>query len=136
VPKEKKSSYAVVQERVLHLMPLISRMPYMSILRYVAENTDWGVSTRQIDNYIAKAKEAMKEQYTEVKKGIREQSLNNLANLYNDSYAVGDFKNCLAIQKEVNNLFGLNEKEEIKIENYVTFGEQSAADFIKDKQDK
>jgi len=113
---KKKSSFAVVQERVLELMPLISRMDYQEILRYVAINTNWNINTRQIDNYIAKAKEAMKDHYKDVKDGIREQSLNNLKNLYNDSHSVGDFKNCLAIQKEIDDLFGIRIKESTNIE--------------------
>ena len=104
---KRKSSAAIVQERVLFILPLISTRNRRSILQYVRKNTKWDVSVKQIDNYIAKANILMKEQREDIKENIQEAALNNLMNLYQEAHEEKDFKTCLAIQKEINDLFGL-----------------------------
>ena len=77
-----------------------------SIIRY-ASIKQWGVSDRTIDGYI---KEAMEELTTalsvdrEKKAAIAQ---NRLEDLYNRSYTINDFKTCLAVLKESNELNGL-----------------------------
>ena len=115
MPKNKKSSHTVVRERVLFLMPMISMLSNNEIFRYVSENTDWKVSERQIENYIAKAKEALKDDFEDRKKAARELSFNNYKNLYNKSFMMEDYRTCLSIQTRIDTIFGLDQiKEETK----------------------
>lgn len=77
-----------------------------SILKY-AKLKEWNVSDRTVDGYI---KEAMEELTTTLgidreKKAALAQ--NRLDDLYNRSYSINDFKTCLAVLKESNELNGL-----------------------------
>lgn len=77
-----------------------------SIIRY-AKIKEWNVSERTIDGYI---KEAMEELTTTLnidreKKAALAQ--HRLDDLYNRSYTINDFKTCLAVLKESNELNGL-----------------------------
>jgi len=116
MPKNKKSSHAVVRERVLFLMPMISMLSNNEMFRYVSENTDWKVSERQIENYIAKAREALRADFEDRKKAARELSFNNYKNLYNKSFMMEDYRTCLSIQTRIDTIFGLDKVEEKKTE--------------------
>lgn len=77
-----------------------------SILKY-AKIKGWGVGDRTVDGYI---KEAMDELTTTLgidreKKAALAQ--NRLDDLYNRSYSINDYKTCLAVLKESNELNGL-----------------------------
>lgn len=77
-----------------------------TIIRY-AKLKEWNVGERTVDGYI---KEAMAELTSTLsidreKKAALAQ--NRLDDLYNRSYSINDFKTCLAVLKESNELNGL-----------------------------
>lgn len=76
------------------------------ILQY-ATNKEWNVRTRQIDNYIKQAndhfvKESQSHREAELGKARR-----RLEDLYQKTMKVQDYQRALAVQREINALFGL-----------------------------
>ncbi len=106
--KEKKSTDMVVKYRVLELVPLVTTMSRQQILQYVAnEHKDWDLKDRQVDNYIAKAKKIVKEQFKKHKEIAAASSLTNYQDLYRKSYSKEDYRTCNSIQENIDSLFGL-----------------------------
>lgn len=86
------------------------------IIRFITEKTDWNVQERQIENYIARAKEELKDMMSdelEYQKGL---ALSRYSDLYAKSLKIQDYANCRQIQKEINIMLGLNEPEKKQIE--------------------
>lgn len=119
--KKRKSTYAIVQERVDTLIPLVSMLNRREIIGYVRNKTDWDVGVKQIENYMRKANEALKENLAEHRKTACEKSLNNRANLYKKSFQDGDWKTCDSIQDKIDKLCGVDKIEEKQVVN-ITFG--------------
>ena len=102
-----KSTNAVFLKRVMEILPLISKEPKEEILRYASQDTDWKVTVRQVETYIARATEIMRVQSKTFQLTAVESAINNLVDLYRKSYEAQDYKLCLLIQKEMNELFGI-----------------------------
>ena len=86
------------------------------IIQYAA-NKEWNVSSRQIDNYIKQANdhfttEAQSHREAELGKARR-----RLEDLYQKTMKVQDYQRALAVQREINALFGLYapEKQELAV---------------------
>ena len=107
MPKENKSTNIEVEKRVNALVPLISILNRHELSEYVQNETDWGIAENQIYEYVKKAKEIIKEQFKESNKDAVENSYNNLVNLYKQAFQEKDFRTCLAIQKEINEVYGI-----------------------------
>ena len=78
-----------------------------NILQYIANNTDWGVSDRTIDNYIYEAREIINKMSiisSEYEVGL---GLVRLEELYKRALAITDYKIALAVQKERHRFLGL-----------------------------
>lgn len=90
-----------------------------TIMRY-AKLKGWDVKPRTVDSYI---REAQKE-LTEVNRIDREKAkavaMKKLDDLYYKSYLINDFKTCLAVQKESNELNGLHKET---VEHTVTLSD-------------
>jgi len=106
----KKSVAAEVAKRcetVLSLM--VMGLTRKEICQYASEKADppWGVSDRQVDRYIAEAKESIKKASAikaEHELGI---AILRLEDLYKRSIAIQDYKAALAVQKERHELLSL-----------------------------
>ena len=86
---------------------LLSGMRRREILQYVAEKTDWGLETSAIDKYMREATQEIKEVTAEEIETARGMAYKRLDTLYYKSLLINDFKTALAVQKEMNELFGL-----------------------------
>lgn len=71
-----KSTDGVLRERINFIIPLVCKANRRGIFRIVKEQTNWNVSERQIDNYITKAKELLKEKWEEDRSNIIETTQN------------------------------------------------------------
>ena len=86
---------------------LLSGMRRREVLQYVTEKTDWGLQTSAIDKYIAEATKEIKEVTAEEIETARGMAYKRLDMLYFKSLLINDYKTALAVQKEMNELFGL-----------------------------
>ena len=86
---------------------LLSGMRRREILQYVAEKTDWGLETSAIDKYMREATQEIKEVTAEEIETARGMAYKRLDTLYYKSLLINDYKTALAVQKEMNELFGL-----------------------------
>jgi hypothetical protein len=99
------------------------------VLQYVTEKTDWGIETSAIDKYIAEATKEIKEVTAEEIETARGMAYKRLDTLYYKSLLINDYKTALAVQKEMNELFGL---KIIKQEISGNMGVQFVDDVPKD----
>lgn len=108
MPKETKADAAHVEMRVNKIFDLLLLgLSRAEMLQYVAEQTDWGIEERQVDNYIKAATTRLKKlskfhRQTELGRGIA-----RLHSLYMALMKVQDYKGALTVQKELNELLGL-----------------------------
>jgi hypothetical protein len=86
---------------------LLSGMRRREVLQYVTEKTNWGLETSAIDKYIAEATREIKEVTAEEIETARGMAYKRLDMLYFKSLLINDYKTALAVQKEMNELFGL-----------------------------
>jgi len=79
------------------------------ILQYVTKLTTWGISTRTIDSYIAKAtKQIRSAAHFDREKEIG-QAITRLELLHQRNMSITDYKAAAAVQKQRSELLGLNE---------------------------
>jgi len=103
-----KSNMVEMRARVATVYRLLlSGLRRREIIQYVDEKTDWGVQPRTVDNYIRKATAEIKEVTDEELKTARGMAHKRLDTLYYKSLLINDYKTALAVQKEINELFGL-----------------------------
>lgn len=119
MPKEDKASEFELEKRIdIVCEMLIKGLSNSQMFRYVSEKTNWGVSTRQVENYIATAKGKIKNSDND--KGFEiQRAKRRLEKLYQKNESIEDFKECRAIIDTSAKLFGWNEPE--KSETEMTF---------------
>jgi len=103
-----KGSNADIYERVTVVLELIvngARRP--EILRYAREDSDWGVSWRQVDNYIKRANDRLLEIAHHTQEQEFRLAYERLTAIYGRAFKDEDWKSALAAQKEIHKLFGL-----------------------------
>jgi len=115
--KSKKSTKGIMQARVNIIIPLVSFLTRHEIVGYIRKNQEWDVSDKQVDNYIAKAKKALKKNWDIARDEAVERSYNNSNNLFKKSFQDGDWKTCLSIQDKIDKLAGLHDKTIIESSN-------------------
>jgi len=104
----KKSDDIEYNKRIDKILTLIiGGLSNNEIKDFAREQTDWGISDRQVQNYIEKAenyiiKESKINRDGEIGKAIR-----RLNNLYKKAERIADYKVCLNVQKELNTLLNL-----------------------------
>lgn len=82
------------------------------IVRYGSET--WKISSRQIDDYLKRVYEDIKETYGEdYKKDILSKQLAQLDDLYVKNYTIEDFRECRNLIESKNKLLGLNAPDKI-----------------------
>ena len=105
-----RSSDTVTEQRIVSVVEFLLRgMNRREILQFVAQNEEykWDVTASQIDNYIREAKKIIAESGVFNKDEEAGKAIERLNNLYRKAYSKGDFRACLAIQKELSELVGL-----------------------------
>ena len=115
MPKEEKSTSFEKEQRIdIVCEMLIKGLSNSQMFRYVSEKTNWGISTRQVENYIAEAKEKIRNSDND--KGFEiQRAKRRLEKLYQKNESIEDFKECRAIIDTTAKLFGWNEPEESKV---------------------
>ena len=105
-----KATDQIIEQRVIEILPLVTIMNRREILQYCAKKYNWEINSRQMDNYIARAREILREETQLYKANAIESALNNLLVLYKKAFKKEDHRTCLAIQAEINKMFGLTQK--------------------------
>ena len=102
---------------------LIKGLTTSQMFRYVSSNTDWGISARQLDNYISEAKQKIKNSDND--KGFEiQRAKRRLEKLYTKNEDIEDFKECRAIIDTSAKLFGWNEPEKTESEITLKWNEE------------
>lgn len=86
---------------------LIAGVQRHDIRRYVAEKVKWEVPERTLDRYLSRATELIRASAAFDRNTELGRAISRLHDLYSRSYRVQDFKTCLTIQRELNELLGL-----------------------------
>lgn len=121
MPKEEKCTQGEKLKRINIVYDcLVKGITGRDMFRYVTEKYEWTVSERQVQNYTREAskllaKTAKKHQVLEFGK-----SISRLSMLFEKSLKIQDYKSCLAIQKELNTLYGLYEPKKLELKQDVT----------------
>ena len=108
--KEERASEHEKNDRVFSIAKAIlsgySKRAYL--LRYVSEKYNWNVSERQIDNYIAEAREIIKNKYTEEELEIEKDiALSRLESLFTMNMKIQDYRECRNVTIDRMKLLGV-----------------------------
>lgn len=105
----KKATVAQTTVRLNKIFDLLlSGYTRGQILQYVSDpKQDWGLSERQVDNYIKGANELIANAAHDYQANAFETALARLTNLYQACVRVQDFGQALQVQKEINKLLSL-----------------------------
>lgn len=114
-----KSTESEVESRVLEVLEAILEGGNTHEI-VVHFSSKWQITERQVYTYIQKANDKFKEYAKTEAKAEIGKGLSRLNKLFNKSLQIMDFKTCLAVQKEINSMLGLNEPEKI---DHTTKGE-------------
>lgn len=112
-----KSTEVEYQARIETVASLLSKFySRREILQYASKKTDWNVTGRQVDSYIADAKVWLKEQVNEDE--IKAKIVNEFGYLYKKNLSANDFRECRSLLESFAKLYGINapEKSEVKLE--------------------
>lgn len=107
--KTSKADLALRIDKITELMAI--GFDRSRILQFVSEKTDWNVSVRTVDNYIAQATERITEQADinlEYETGL---ALNRFDDLYRRNMGIQDYKAALNVQRERAKLLALYRPE-------------------------
>lgn len=137
-PKTTRSGKASKSEMIsrinLVLKLLLLGYKHNKILWYFKEKNDppLELSNMTITTYIRRATAEIEKKADFYKKRELGKALARLETLYEKSYIINDFKNCLAVQKEINDLLGLAEPQKMEIRKDVFTHEfaEKTADFF------
>lgn len=114
-----KSTKSKVRERVAEIVPmLIEARRRVEIVRYGSEK--WGVSERQVENYIHKANVYLKERAERDMELSYSKAVHRYEMLYAESLKKKDLKTCVMINEKLSHLQGLN-KTQVEHSGSVTF---------------
>ena len=109
MPRGDRNPDAVIEERVLYILPYVSFLSRSDLWQFVSEEKDWNIDIRTLDRYIARAREILRENYDAFKQNASQNVLNNLIEIYKQAFLQHDFKLSSQIQKQIADLFGLNQ---------------------------
>ena len=109
----KKSTDAELELRIAIIYEMVVKGASRKyIVRYGSET--WKISSRQIDDYLKRVYEDIKETYGEdYKKDILSKQLAQLDDLYVKNYTIEDFRECRNLIESKNKLLGLNAPDKI-----------------------
>jgi hypothetical protein len=109
INRKKRCSKLESEKRVAIILKLIigGASPFY-VHQYVNQKTDWDISSRQVDKYIARARKKLLDDLDDDLDKLRAEQSERLDDLYRKAYAVQEYKTCLNISAEKNKLFGLH----------------------------
>lgn len=114
--KEEKATDIEKEKRIdIVCELLIKGLTTSQMFRYVSEKTKWGISSRQLDNYISEAKQKIRNSDDNDKGFEIQRAKRRLEGLYRKSEEIEDFKECRAVIETSAKLFGWNEAEKIDV---------------------
>ena len=104
----KKTNDIEISRRIYEIKKLILKgLDTQEILQYCSNETEWNLGQRQIYNYIEEANKEI-EKYREQKINyIHGKLLSRYEDLYQSFQKIKDYKGCLAVCKEIRELYGL-----------------------------
>ena len=102
-----KSNEITVEQRIETVANmLLSGVRRAGIIQH-ADKKAWGIHSRQIDTYIARAKVLIREQNAVPREDMLATARGRLELLFKASLGVSDIKTALSVQKEINTLESL-----------------------------
>lgn len=108
--KEEKATDIEKEKRIdIVCELLIKGLTTSQMFRYVSEKTKWGISSRQLDNYISEAKQKIRNSDDNDKGFEIQRAKRRLESLYRKSEEIEDLRECRAIIETSAKLFGWNE---------------------------
>ena len=108
--KEEKATEIEKEKRIdIVCELLIKGLTTSQMFRYVSEKTKWGISSRQLDNYISEAKQKIRNSDDNDKGFEIQRAKRRLEALYRKSEEIEDLRECRAIIETSAKLFGWNE---------------------------
>lgn len=111
----KKATDLEINSRVAKVYSLLlNGQKRRGILHYASKN-EWGVSDRQVDEYIRRASLILMDQAKENLDYARAMSLNRHDDLYFRSMSINDFKTSLAIQKSRDEISGVRQTGKMEV---------------------
>ena len=118
----KKSTDAEIEQRVSTVYRLMLRgSSRESILQYAAKK-EWGVETRSVDGYIARAKNLLRKQAETDRTDELGKARARLNLLFGKALKTGDLRTALAVQKELNQLADLYPVPPTSLKAFLTDG--------------
>ena len=109
----KRSTIQIFNERVLMILPFVSRYKRREIIQIVSKKfSDWNVTERQIDNYVKRAREILKEETNEYRRTCVENAQENFNYVMRKFEKLEDWNGFLKTQIELNKLFGVYDKRD------------------------
>ena len=110
--KKTKSTSAEYNRRVEYVMELLKLKNYTraEILQYVSKNTDWKVTSRQIDNYMADANARLIEDFknSTQREKIITKIYNRLEDIYERADDMEDLNTMRGVLKDYREVFGID----------------------------
>ena len=114
--KEEKATDIEKEKRIdIVCELLIKGLTTSQMFRYVSEKTKWGISSRQLDNYISEAKQKIRNSDDNDKGFEIQRAKRRLEALYRKSEEIEDIRECRAIIETSAKLFGWNEADKIDV---------------------
>ena len=108
--KEEKATEIEKEKRIVIVCELLIKgLTTSQMFRYVSEKTKWGISSRQLDNYISEAKQKIRNSEDSDKGFEIQRAKRRLESLYRKSEEIEDLRECRAIIETSAKLFGWNE---------------------------
>lgn len=104
------ATHIEVRERVNKIFNLIVQGGFeFCQVRTLAEEEGWGVTDRQLYNYIDKADDKFEELANIHREKEFGRAISNLNLLFKEAFKESDYRTCLAVIKERNKLLGMYE---------------------------
>jgi len=111
MPRGDRNPDAVVEARVIEILPYVSFLSRSDLLQLVTKEKNWNISPKTLDNYIARAREILRENHETFKNNAAQNILNNLTELYKQAFLQQDFKLCAQLQKQISDIFGISQSK-------------------------
>ena len=101
-----KASKAEIEERIHTVYQMrIAGKSRTDILRHASDK--WGISTRQTENYIAKAQKLVRSDYEMDRKQLTAEQISRYEKVFEKAFAKNQLSNCIGALSGISRLAGL-----------------------------